>query len=434
MKMKYIEYKFPRGGVLRYVKNKVSKSTMFEIRFDGGTKQNTIPGLAHFCEHMVFGGTDKLSEEEVNEKYFDYIAVNAQTSLRDIAFTGNIITKDFPSYLDLLSDMLTKSTFSEDVVKKEAQVIKQEIASRRNDYRTKMYWLNNYNIFGSDYYKYGNLGTSKSVESTTGEDIKNFAKNNLVAENLIIHITSPVGFKKIKKLISEKLESTLNSNPNYKMLPIWGDAPKKEKFLSLKHEDIGKTYITINLIFKASAFDFESARIFRLVTSMMQETNGLYKTLRIDNRLVYSFSLYTVYLGDYAILTFETNCDKENVNDVIRAYSQYIHEKLKNGFSDATLSKIKRKQLHKKETSEPRASVPLAKLDDLYYYGFMVDRKKYDKFEKTVTVEQCNNMFKDKILSSKASATIFGDITKSELIKKSEFDYLFDFKKELNKK
>ena len=148
--MKYIEYKFPRGGVLRYVKNKVSKSTMFEIRFDGGTKQNTIPGLAHFCEHMVFGGTDKLSEEEVNEKYFDYIAVNAQTSLRDIAFTGNIITKDFPSYLDLLSDMLTKSTFSEDVVKKEAQVIKQEIASRRNDYRTKMYWLNNYNIFGSD--------------------------------------------------------------------------------------------------------------------------------------------------------------------------------------------------------------------------------------------------------------------------------------------
>ena len=66
--MKYIEYKFPRGGVLRYVKNKVSKSTMFEIRFDGGTKQNTIPGLAHFCEHMVFGGTDKLSEEEVNEK------------------------------------------------------------------------------------------------------------------------------------------------------------------------------------------------------------------------------------------------------------------------------------------------------------------------------------------------------------------------------
>ena len=236
MKDKFIEYKYPSGGVLRYVKNKVSKSTMFEIRFDGGTRLNTIPGLAHFCEHMVFGGTDKLSEEEVTEKYFDFIQTNAQTSPREISFSGNIITKEFPSYLDLLSEMLTKSTFKTEVVKKECNVIKQEISAKKDKYSEQIYWQNLYNLFGYDYYKYTNLGTTKSVESITSEDLKNFTSKNLVKESMIVHITSPMKFKTIKKLISEKLESKLPSNPDYKMLKICGNTPKKEKFLILKHQ------------------------------------------------------------------------------------------------------------------------------------------------------------------------------------------------------
>ena len=428
MKDKFIEYKYPSGGVLRYIKNKVSKSTMFEIRFDGGTRLNTIPGLAHFCEHMVFGGTDKLSEEEVTEKYFDFIQTNAQTSPREISFSGNIITKEFSSYLDLLAEMLTKSTFKTEVVKKECNVIKQEISAKKDKYSEHIYWQNLYNLFGYDYYKYTNLGTTKSVESITSEDLKNFTSKNLVKESMIVHITSPLKFKTIKKLISEKLESKLPSNPDYKMLPIWGDTPKKEKFLILKHQEIEKTYITINLLFKADAFDFENVRVMNLIVEMMRQVNGLYKALRIDNRLVYSFYLYTSYYGDIANLTFETNCDKQNVNEVIKTYANYIRETLKNGFTESSLKQTKRKKTHKKETSEPRASKPLARLDDLYYFGKILDRKKLDDYEEKVTLNDCNDMFKFVLTSSKVSATLFGDITKDELIKKEEFNNLFDFK------
>ena len=123
--MKYKRVKLPNGGVLNYVKNNITKTSMVEILFNCGSRGDTIPGLAHFTEHMFFTGTDKLSKEQITKKYFDFISVNAYTGYTEIVFTGNVFTREFEDYISTVSMLITESTFSQEAVDKEIKVVQQ---------------------------------------------------------------------------------------------------------------------------------------------------------------------------------------------------------------------------------------------------------------------------------------------------------------------
>ena len=91
--MKFKQTTLPHGGKLYYVKNRINESTAVDINFDCGSRFDTIPGLAHFTEHMFFTGTEKYTKEDIAKKYFNFIDVNAGTSTRYINFNGQIFTK-----------------------------------------------------------------------------------------------------------------------------------------------------------------------------------------------------------------------------------------------------------------------------------------------------------------------------------------------------
>ena len=98
--MRYKKIKLINGATLYYVRNNINSITSIDISFDCGSRCDTIPGLAHFCEHMFFTGTKKLSKEQISKKYFDFIGVNAFTAKTNIAFTGDILTNEFVDYID----------------------------------------------------------------------------------------------------------------------------------------------------------------------------------------------------------------------------------------------------------------------------------------------------------------------------------------------
>ena len=124
--MKYTKIKLPNGGNLCYTKNDISKTTAIEIIFNCGARCDTIPGLAHFTEHMFFTGTDKMSKEEISKKYFDFINVNAFTDFTRIGFEGNVFTNEFEDYVSTVAMLINESTFKQEAVDKEIKVVQQE--------------------------------------------------------------------------------------------------------------------------------------------------------------------------------------------------------------------------------------------------------------------------------------------------------------------
>lgn len=426
--MKYIQKELPYGGKLRYVKNKISKTTTVEINFDCGARCEKIPGLAHFTEHMFFTGTKDLNKEQVTKKYFDFIHVNASTNYSRIRFVGNVLTKEFEDYCSTVAMLITESTFTQKAVDKEIKIVQQEIARYQDKFNYHSSALNDYNISGQEEYKYEILGTTETVGSIKSKDVKEFVEKYFVLENIDIYVSSPLSFNKVKSIVLKTLCTKLNSNKNFKELPLFNLKINNKNFLSVETKDIKKSYVYINFPINRKDDDFEFKRKFGLALRMMNDhSEGISKEIRLKKSLVYGCYFSTTYNDEQGLVTFTTDCEKKNVNAVIETVAEYLKDLLKNGFTTEQLKKAKRLYKHGEDAEEPSVNKELSILKDYKYYGKVISEKWLKKLALSATLEECNKYFKEVFANCEVSATIYGDATKEDVVSKEKLDELFKF-------
>src|SRR4249920_4116526 len=85
-------------------------------------------GLAHFMEHMVFKGTERRSAEAIARE-MDSIGgmLDAFTSKEQICFNAKVLDQNLPIAFDVLSDLVLRPKLDADDVRKERQVVLEEI-------------------------------------------------------------------------------------------------------------------------------------------------------------------------------------------------------------------------------------------------------------------------------------------------------------------
>ena len=86
------------------------------VWIDTGSRYETDAnnGVAHFLEHMAFKGTAKRSQLQLEMEVENMGAqLNAYTSREQTVYYAKVLKKDVPQAVELLSDILTNSTFSD---------------------------------------------------------------------------------------------------------------------------------------------------------------------------------------------------------------------------------------------------------------------------------------------------------------------------------
>ena len=85
-------------------------------------------GIAHMVEHMLFKGTKKRTAEQISVESENRGAdLNAYTSRERTAYYMHLLKDDVTFAADMISDMVQNSTFPDEEIKKEREVIAQEI-------------------------------------------------------------------------------------------------------------------------------------------------------------------------------------------------------------------------------------------------------------------------------------------------------------------
>ena len=94
----------------------------------GARYENTTNnGISHFLEHMVFKGTKTRTAKKIAEEIENVGGyMNAYTTNETTAFYVKVLKDDVALGLELLSDMLLNSIFTD--IEKEKQVVLQEIS------------------------------------------------------------------------------------------------------------------------------------------------------------------------------------------------------------------------------------------------------------------------------------------------------------------
>ena len=84
--------------------------------------------MAHFLEHMAFKGTTKRTQTDLELEVENMGAhLNAYTSREQTVFYAKCLSGDLDGAVEILSDILTNSTFGQQEIERERGVILREM-------------------------------------------------------------------------------------------------------------------------------------------------------------------------------------------------------------------------------------------------------------------------------------------------------------------
>jgi len=155
------------------------------IRRGSATEDWSTQGASHFLEHLLFNGTDKITQEELYAG-MDRLGAysNATTRKNHVNFMILTGTDEFWPAFDLQRQMLFESTLPTDKLEKERGIILEELAKDRSQSAFDLERILDLDLFGTSGYGLPTLGSETSIRSLTREQIQAFYENYYVPNEM----------------------------------------------------------------------------------------------------------------------------------------------------------------------------------------------------------------------------------------------------------
>lgn len=164
-------------------------------------------GVSHFLEHMFFKGTKKRSAREIAES-FDSIGgqVNAFTSKEYTCYYAKVLDDHAEYALDVLADMFFHSTFDENELKKEKNVVYEEIKMYEDTPDDIVHDVLSRATYGDHPLGYPILGTEETLATFNGDTLREYMDGHYTPDNVVISVAGNVSedfLKSVEKLFGD---------------------------------------------------------------------------------------------------------------------------------------------------------------------------------------------------------------------------------------
>ncbi|MFJ7638543.1 M16 family metallopeptidase [Peribacillus sp. NPDC097264] len=280
------------------------RSAAIGVWIKTGSRNETpeLNGVSHFLEHMFFKGTTTRNAREIAES-FDSIGgqVNAFTSKEYTCYYAKVMDNHASYALEILADMFFNSTFDEEELKKEKNVVYEEIKMYEDTPDDIVHDLLSKAVYENHPLGYPILGTESTLETFNSETLKKYVHDMYTPDKVVISIAGNVDEKLIQEVESyfgsyqggeERLELV---KPSFHENRITRKKETEQAHLCLgfKGLEIGndKTYslVTLNNILGGSM----SSRLFQEV----REQRGLAYSVYSYHSSYQDTGLVTIYGG-----------------------------------------------------------------------------------------------------------------------------------------
>ena len=205
--MKYNTYTLDNGLRIIHLPSD-SKVVYCGYQINAGTR-NEEPGeegLAHFCEHVTFKGTERRKAWHILNCLESVGGdLNAYTNKEGTVYYSAILKEHIARAVDLLTDIVFHSVYPQTEIDKEVEVICDEIESYNDSPAELIYDEFENIIFKGSPLGHNILGTAEQVRSFKTEDALRFTRKLYRPDNAIFFAYGDIDFKKLVKLIGRAL-------------------------------------------------------------------------------------------------------------------------------------------------------------------------------------------------------------------------------------
>ena len=366
--MKYNTYTLDNGLRIIHLPSD-SKVVYCGYQINAGTR-NEEPGeegLAHFCEHVTFKGTERRKAWHILNCLESVGGdLNAYTNKEGTVYYSAILKEHIARAVDLLSDIVFHSVYPQAEIDKEVEVICDEIESY-NDSPAELIYDEFENIlFKGSPLGHNILGTAEQVRAFKTEDALRFTRKLYRPDNAIFFAYGDIDFKKLVKLIQKALgecpkgrELACSADCKSAETPTEemeaGDANHKvqsSKF-NVQSKVAGQTIVMqknthqAHVMIGTRAYDVNDDR--RMPLYLLNNMLGgpgmnakLNLALREHNGLVYTVESTMVAYGDTGTWSIYFGCDEHDVKRCLRLVRKELDKFMQKPLSDAQLKAAKK--------------------------------------------------------------------------------------------
>ena len=380
--MKYNTYTLDNG--LRIIHLPSDSQVVYcGYQINAGTR-NEKPGeegLAHFCEHVTFKGTERRKVWHILNCLESVGGdLNAYTNKEGTVYYSAILKEHIARTVDLLSDIVFHSVYPQAEIDKEVEVICDEIESY-NDSPAELIYDEFENIlFKGSPLGHNILGTAEQVRAFKTEDALRFTRKLYRPDNAIFFAYGDIDFKKLVKLIQKALgecpkgrelvcsadcksetpteeriaeETPTGETPTEEMEAGNANHKVQSSKFNVQSKVAGQTIVMqknthqAHVMIGTQAYDVNDDR--RMPLYLLNNMLGgpgmnakLNLALREHNGLVYTVESTMVAYGDTGTWSIYFGCDEHDVKRCLRLVRKELDKFMQKPLSDAQLKAAKK--------------------------------------------------------------------------------------------
>ncbi|HEX3859681.1 MAG TPA: pitrilysin family protein [Pseudolabrys sp.] len=175
----------------------------------GSGSRDELPnehGISHLLEHMAFKGTSRRTARQIAEE-IEAVGgdLNAATSVETTAYYARVLRADVPLALDVLSDILGDPTFDVDELRREQNVIVQEIGASEDQPNDLVFDRLQETAFPGQPVGRSILGTPETVRSFTPAALRTYLSRNYRAPDMLVAAAGAVEHAAIVDAVQQHL-------------------------------------------------------------------------------------------------------------------------------------------------------------------------------------------------------------------------------------
>ena len=355
--MKYNTYTLDNGLRIIHLPSD-SKVVYCGYQINAGTR-NEEPGeegLAHFCEHVTFKGTERRKAWHILNCLESVGGdLNAYTNKEGTVYYSAILKEHIARAVDLLTDIVFHSVYPQAEIDKEVEVICDEIESYNDSPAELIYDEFENIIFKGSPLGHNILGTAEQVRSFKTEDALRFTRKLYRPDNAIFFAYGDIDFKKLVRLLKKSFLSEERRVKSEKF-----NSPEAQTQFNIQHSTFntqhsfeGQTIVMqknthqAHVMIGTRAYDVNDSR--RMPLYLLNNMLGgpgmnakLNLALREHNGLVYTVESTMAAYGDTGVWSIYFGCDEHDVKRCLRLVRKELDKFMQKPLSDAQLKAAKK--------------------------------------------------------------------------------------------
>ena len=280
------------------------------IAVDAGTRHE-LPnesGMAHFTEHMSFKGTQRRSARQVISAMESVGGeLNAFTGKEETVYYCTCLGQHVSRAIDLLLDIALRSTYPQEEMNREVEVVIDEIESYLDQPAELIYDEFESLVFPSHPLGRNILGDAKTLRTFRTADMQCFTRRLYHPERMVLYVLGNIKPEKIIQMVEKAVPLHIS--------PLSGEtsfcsSPKGSRGVFTRKKDTHQAHVIIG----AQAFGGNDPRYLHMsfLSNMLggpAMSSRLNLALRERNGLVYTVESNYVAYTDTGLWSVYYGCD-----------------------------------------------------------------------------------------------------------------------------